>query len=54
MLQVSDLKQVVHIVHIVHKLSCFFAPALFLFPKSFVFVDKLDNLKTDCPHCPQM
>jgi hypothetical protein len=51
MLQVSDLKGGVHIVHIVHNLP----PCSLHFAKKFSgFVGHVDNLKTNCPHCPQV
>jgi hypothetical protein len=49
MLQVSDLKGGVHIVHNVHNYSGY-APPLRVQTK--IIVDSLDKLKTLCPHCP--
>jgi hypothetical protein len=49
MLQVSDLKGGVHIVHNVHIYSGI-APPLPVQTK--IIVDSLDKLKTLCPHCP--
>jgi hypothetical protein len=49
MLQVSDLKGGVHIVHNVHNYSGY-APPLRVQTK--IIVDNVGNLKTNCPHCP--
>jgi len=44
-LTASDLKGIVHIVHMTHT----FSPRAKNCP---LFVDNVDNLEIDCPHCP--
>jgi len=44
MLQVSDLKGVVHIVHIVHKYPAFSPAPRAICQKAFGIVDNVDNL----------
>ena len=54
MLQVSDLKRLVHIVHIVHKYPAFVPAPRAICQNAFRLVDNVDNLLLGCPTCPQM